>query len=63
MKRIYQHCGEEHLHRYLAEYDFRYSNRSVLVVEDEDRAERALRGIVGGRLTYRTTAWQVSVHG
>lgn len=63
MKGVYQHCSKEHLHRYLAEYDFRYSNRSALGVEDEDRAERALRGIVGRRLTYRTTNQQVSGHG
>jgi transposase-like protein len=63
MKGIYQHCSKDHLHRYLAEYDFRYSNRSALGVEDEDRTERALRGIVGRRLTYRTTNRQVSQHG
>ena len=63
MKGVYQHCSKEHLHRYLAEYDFRYSNRSALGIEDEDRAERALRGIVGRRLTYRTTNRQVSAHG
>ena len=54
MKGIYQHCSEKHLHRYLAEYDFRYSNRVALGVNDEARADRALRGIVGKRLTYRT---------
>ena len=53
MKGVYQHCSKEHLHRYLAEYDFRYSNRLALGVEDEDRAECALRGIVGRRLTYK----------
>jgi transposase-like protein len=53
MKGIYQHCREKHLHRYLAEFDFRYSNRSALGVEDLERAERALRGVVGRRLTYR----------
>jgi ISXO2-like transposase domain len=53
MKSVYQHCSEKHLHRYLAEFDFRYSNRSKLGVEDELRAERALRGIKGRRLTYR----------
>ncbi len=63
MKGVYQHCSKEHLHRYLAEYDFRYSNRVALGVDDEDRAERALRGIVGKRLTYRTTNRQVSAHG
>jgi len=54
MKGIYQHCGERHLHRYLAEFDFRYSNRVRLGVNDAERAERALKGIVGKRLTYRT---------
>jgi transposase-like protein len=52
---IYQHCKEKHLHRYLAEFDFRYSNRIALGVDDGERAARALRGIVGKRLTYRTT--------
>lgn len=51
----YQHCHEKHLHRYLAEFDFRYSNRIALGVDDGERAARALRGIVGKRLTYRTT--------
>jgi transposase-like protein len=53
MKGIYQHCSEKHLHRYLAEYDFRYSNRVRLGVDDVERTERCLRGIVGKRLTYR----------
>ncbi len=55
MKGIYQHCAEKHLHRYLAEFDFRYSNRSALGVEDEERADRALRGAKGKRLTYERT--------
>ena len=42
------------LHRYLAEFDFRYNNRSKLGCEDAERAERALAGVVGKRLTYRT---------
>jgi transposase-like protein len=54
MKGIYQHCSERHLHRYLAEYDFRYSNRIKLSVNDEARTTRALQGVVGKRLTYRT---------
>lgn len=53
MKGIYQHCSEKHLHRYLAEFDFRYSNRVRLGIDDQDRAARMLRGIVGKRLTYR----------
>jgi transposase-like protein len=55
MKGIYQHCSEKHLHRYLAEFDFRYSNRVRLGVDDVQRTERAIRGIIGKRLTYRTT--------
>ncbi len=55
MKGIYQHCGEKHLHRYLAEFDFRYSNRVRLGVDDVERTERAVKGIVGKRLTYQTT--------
>jgi hypothetical protein len=56
MKGIYQHCAEKHLHRYLAEFDFRYSNRVRLGIRDEARTERALRGIVGKRLTYRDSS-------
>jgi transposase-like protein len=52
MKGIYQHCSEKHLHRYLAEFDFRYNNRVRLGIDDELRATKALRGIVGKRLTY-----------
>jgi transposase-like protein len=53
MKGIYQHCSEKHLHRYLSEFDFRYSNRIALGVDDQARAEKALQGITGKRLTYR----------
>ena len=53
---VYQHCSERHLHRYLAEFDFRYSNRFKLGVDDGARAERALLGVKGKRLTYETTA-------
>jgi transposase-like protein len=55
MKGVYQHCSEQHLHRYLAEFDFRYSNRTALGVSDAERAGKALKGIVGKRLTYRRT--------
>ena len=54
MQGVYQHCSEKHLHRYLAEFDFRYSNRIRLGVDDSERTARALKGIVGKRLTYRT---------
>jgi transposase-like protein len=53
MKGVYQHCSEKHLHRYLAEFDFRYSNRVAVGVDDGARASRALKGVVGKRLTYR----------
>jgi hypothetical protein len=53
MKGVYQHCSEKHLHRYLAEFDFRYNRRSALGVEDIERAENAIAGVVGKRLTYR----------
>lgn len=55
MKGTYQHCAEKHLHRYLSEFDFRYNNRIGLGVTDVERAEKALVGIKGKRLTYRTT--------
>ena len=54
MRGVCQHCGEQHLHRYMAEFDFRYSNRVALGVDDVQRAEIALQGVVGKRLTYRT---------
>jgi transposase-like protein len=53
MKGVYQHCSEKHLHRYLAEFDFRYNNRIAHGVHDYERAEIAAKGIVGKRLTYR----------
>jgi transposase-like protein len=56
MKGVYQHCGERHLHRYLSEFDFRYSNRIALGVNDEARTNKALEGIVGKRLTYGGSA-------
>lgn len=51
MKGVYQHCGEKHLHHYVAEFDFRYSTRSALGVDDMERAEKMAKGIVGKRLT------------
>jgi hypothetical protein len=53
MKGIYQHCGKQHLQRYLAEFDFRYSNRARLGVDDQKRAHRSIKGAEGKRLTYR----------
>jgi transposase-like protein len=53
MKGIYQHCAEKHLHRYLAEYDFRYNHRVKLGFNDVDRAIAIIKGAEGKRLTYR----------
>ncbi len=56
MKGTYQHCGKRHLHRYLAylaEFDFRYNHRIALGIDDAERANKVLTGIVGKWLTYR----------
>jgi hypothetical protein len=52
---VYQHVSEAHLQRYLTEFDFRYSNREKLGINDTDRASIALKGAAGRRLTYETT--------
>ena len=54
MKGVYQQCDKKHLHRYLAEFDFRYSNRMALGIGDVARADNLLAGVVGKRLTYET---------
>jgi transposase-like protein len=51
----YHHVSEAHLKRYLCEFDFRYNERSALGVTDGERADKALKGIAGKRLTYRRT--------
>lgn len=55
MEGVYQHCGEQHLKRYLAEFDFRYSNRAKLGIDDAERTTRAIKGADGKRLTYGPT--------
>jgi transposase-like protein len=50
---IYQHCSVHHLHRYVAEFDFRYNNRVRFGIDDAMRADLALLGVKGKRLTYR----------
>lgn len=50
---VYQHVSEEHLKRYLGEFDFRYNERAALGVSDTERRDKALKGIEGKRLTYR----------
>jgi transposase-like protein len=57
----YFHVSEAHLHRYAAEFDFRYNNRIALGIDDKERAERALKGVKGKRLTYRTAHREVSI--
>lgn len=52
MKGVYQHCKEKHLHRYLAEFDFRYNARKIT---DGERAALLVLGISGKRLTYHQT--------
>lgn len=58
MKGVYQHCEKKHLHRYLAEFDFRYSERQANGVNDAARADKLLAGVVGKRLTYETAGAQ-----
>jgi transposase-like protein len=55
MKGVYQHCGSQHLQRYLNEFDFRFSNRAALGVDDTTRAQRAIKAASGKRLTYNQT--------
>lgn len=56
MRGVYQHCDEKHLHRYLAEFDFRHNTRVGLGIGDVSRAAMILSGVVGKRLTYQTTS-------
>ncbi len=53
MRGVYQHCSEKHLHRYLAEFDFRFNYRASLGFDDTERTIAAVRGGEGKRLTYR----------
>jgi hypothetical protein len=52
----YHHLSQKHLKRYLAEFDFRYNERAALGVEDEARADKLFRGIVGKRLMYKDSS-------
>jgi hypothetical protein len=56
MRGVYQHCAEKHLHRYLAEFDFRYNYRASLGFNDQDRTIAAIRGGEGKRLTYNQSS-------
>lgn len=55
MKGVYQHASRDHLHRYCAEFDFRYSYRANLGVDDVARFAKIVEGVTGKRLTYRST--------
>jgi len=55
---VYQHCAQHHLSRYTAEFDFRHNTRAKLGIDDKARADLALRGVRGKRLTYRTVGSQ-----
>ncbi|HUF86272.1 MAG TPA: IS1595 family transposase [Thermohalobaculum sp.] len=55
MKGVYQHCGKQHLHRYTAEFEFRYNHRAALDIDDATRAAAIAKGAEGKRLTYRRT--------
>lgn len=59
MKGIYQHCAKKHLHRYVAEFEFRYTNRIATGFNDADRTDAMLAGVVGKRLTYETASARV----
>jgi transposase-like protein len=56
MKGVYQHCSEKHLHRYLAEFDFRYNRRIALGIDDCQRTSALFRASVGRRLTYKDSS-------
>jgi transposase-like protein len=55
----FHHVSQQHLKRYLAEFDFRYNERSALGIEDAERMAKSVQGIVGKRLTYRDSSCSV----
>src|SRR6056297_206472 len=62
MKGVYQHCSKKHLHRYAAEFEFRYNNRSANGIEDAERGKITLRAVIGKRLTYKRADEKVMAH-
>lgn len=58
MRGVYQHCSEKHLHRYLAEFDYRHNTRVAVGMDDVQRADKLITQVVGKRLTYQTTSGQ-----
>ena len=61
MKDIYQQCVENYLYRYVAEFDFPYSKRVRLDVDDVARTVSALRGVVGKRLMYSDSSLRATL--
>jgi hypothetical protein len=59
MKGVYQHCGKQHLHRYLAAFEFRCNHRVAHGIHDTERVKIALKGIEGKRLIY----WRINGQG
>src|SRR4051794_28128099 len=59
---VCHHVSEQHLKRYLCEFDFRYNERIALGVSDQERAAKAIKGAAGRRLTYRPLILQLSLH-
>jgi hypothetical protein len=58
---VYQHCGEQHLHCNLAEFDFRYNNHKKLGIDDKSGADNVVRRLAGKRLIYqRADAWELT---
>ena len=55
---VYHHVSQQHLKRYLCEFDFRYNERMALGIDDDERLAKAAVGIKGKRLTYRRTRGQ-----
>jgi hypothetical protein len=51
----FHHVSKAHLHRYVEEFAFRYSNRIALGVNDGERAARIILGAERKRLTYQTS--------
>ena len=61
MKGVYEHCGRQHLHRYVADFEFRYNHRTANDWTDTERAAEILKAAEGRRLTYRRTDTRASV--
>jgi transposase-like protein len=52
----FHHVGEQHLHRYVTEFDYRWNHRKVT---DRERSDTLLTKVTGKRLMYRHTSLEV----